>query len=186
MKTKIIAICITSFCLISSFAFANPEDQQHEEIAKIFTPSGGVQPSHENKKIVANFYEYLEKNDVTEIKKLLAGNFQFYDASAAYDSDYSKYDAMSKSVGVRVKALHQALPDFKLSVLEMIGEGNKVVARVMISGLQKGEFLGISPTNKPVAIKTFAIFTIEDGKISSISELWNELSVMKQIGYIIL
>ena len=47
-------------------------------------------------------------------------------------------------------------------------------------------FLGVEATDKPVVIKIFAVFTIEGGKITHLNEVWNELGVMKQIGYIVL
>jgi predicted ester cyclase len=68
----------------------------------------------------------------------------------------------------------------------MLADGNKVVARIQIQGVQRGSFLGIEPTNKPVVIKEFVILTIEGGKITHLNEVWNELGVMKQIGYIAL
>lgn len=182
MKTLKFFVIFTACSMLMSGICANEE----EEISKIVTPTGGVHPTKDNQDLVKKFYEYVEKNEIRELTKMLSNNFQLVDASAAYDSDYSKYDAMSKSMTVRVKALHKSLPNFSMNVLELIGDGNKVVARSMITGIQKGEFLGISATHKPVAIKTFAIFTIQDGKILNISEMWNELSVMKQIGYIIL
>jgi len=71
-------------------------------------------------------------------------------------------------------------------VIEMVAEGNKVLARIQISGVQRGSFLGVEATNKPVIMKVFALLTINGGKISHLNESWNELGVMKQMGYIIL
>ena len=49
-----------------------------------------------------------------------------------------------------------------------------------------GVILEWEPTDKPVVIKIFALFTIEGGKISHLNEVWNKLDVMKQIGFVVL
>ncbi|MCB1107942.1 MAG: ester cyclase [Chlamydiia bacterium] len=156
------------------------------ELSHIITPRGGSDPQSDNKALVQKFYEAFENNDPKSMNDLLASNYGVQDSTVVFDSSYSRYDAFSKNFSVRIRSLHEALPKFKLTVIEMLAEGNKVVARIQIQGVQRGPFLGIEPTDKPVVIKEFAIFTIEGGKISHINELWNELGVMKQIGYIAL
>lgn len=156
------------------------------ELSHIITPRGGTDPESSNKEIVKEFYNAFEKNDPRAMNEILASNYGVQDSTVVFDSSYSKYDAFSKNLSVRVRALHQALPDFKLQIIEMLSDGNKVVARVQIQGVQRGPFLGIEPTDKPVIIKTFAIFTIDGGKITHLNEVWNELGVMKQIGFIVL
>jgi len=162
-------------------AFAN-----QGELCHIITPRGGGDPQEANKKIVQQFYDAFRKNDPQAMKSILASNHTVQDANVIFDSSYSRYDAFSKNLIVRLSALHKALPDFTLQVIELLSEGNKVVARVQIQGAQKGPFLGIEPTNKSVVIKEFVIFTIEGGEITHLNEIWNELSVMKQIGAVLL
>ncbi len=157
-----------------------------KELAHIITPKGGSDPLSDNKQIIREFYQAFNENDLKTMNSLLASNYKVQDSTAVFDSTYSKYDAFSKNLTVRSRALHEALPDFKLKVVTMMAEGNRVLARVEIQGIQRGPFLGVEPTNKPVVIKTFALFTIDGGKISRLNEVWNELGVMKQIGYIVL
>lgn len=155
-------------------------------ISHIVTPRGESNPLTDNKKTVQEFYDAFTKNDKHALDALLATGYGVQDSTVVFDSAYSKYDAFSKNINVRMKSLHEALPDFKVKILEMLAEGNKVMARVAISGVQRGPFLGVEPTNKPIHIKVFALFTLEGGKITHINEVWNELGVMKQIGYIVL
>ena len=155
----------------------------NSELADIISPSGGMHYIQENKNIVTAFYQAIEENDPHKLKTILSPQYKVIDASTPFTSDYSKHDAMSKKLSVRVRALHEAFPDLSVHPIAMLTEGNNVFAKVTMTGIQKGNFLGVTPTNKPVTIKTFAIFTIEDGRIAMIQEMWNELSVMKQIGY---
>jgi len=156
------------------------------ELSHIITPRGGTDPLSENKLLVKEFYDAFSKNDPRALQEVLASNYGVQDSNVVFDSSYSKYDAFSKNLSVRTRSLNEALPDFKLKIVEMLAEGNKVLARIQIQGVQRGVFLGVEPTDKPVVIKIFAIFTIEGGKITHLNEVWNELGVMKQIGYIVL
>ena len=156
------------------------------ELSHIITPRGGTDPESENKALVKTFYAAFEKSDVNAMNQTLAKKYNVQDSTVTFDSSYSKYDALSKNLTVRIRSLHEALPELSLQVIELMAEGNKVLARIQIQGVQRGPFLGVEGTNKPVVIKAFAIFTIEGGKITHINETWNELGVMKQIGYIIL
>ena len=173
---------IICFLMLMVSVFSTPGG----ELSHIITPRGGTDPESENKALVKQFYDAFAKNDPQAMNEVLASKYGVQDSTVVFDSSYSKYDAFSKNLSVRTKALHQALPEFKLQIIDMMSEGNKVLARVQIQGVQRGPFLGVEPTNKPVVIKTFAIFTIEGGKITHLNEVWNELGVMKQIGYIVL
>ncbi|MCB1071808.1 MAG: ester cyclase [Chlamydiales bacterium] len=172
-------ICILAL-MASAFATTGGE------LSHIITPRGGIDPQSENKALVKEFYDAFAKNDPRKMNELLTAKYGVQDSTVVFDSTYSKYDAFSKNLNVRLRSLHQALPEFKLQIIEMMAEGNKVLARIQIQGVQRGSFLGIEPTDKPVVIKIFAVFTIEGGKISHMNEVWNELGVMKQIGYIVL
>ena len=152
----------------------------------IVTPQGETSPLSDNKALVQTFYEAFSQNDAQKIGEILAQNYKVQDLTVTFDSTYSRYDAFNKNIIIRMKALQTALPHFTVTTNETIAEGNKVLARVQISGIQRGPFLGIEPTNKPVHIKMLTIFTIEEGKIVFIKEMWNEFSVMKQLGTIVL
>ena len=169
------------FLLLPLFAFA-----EEPLISQIVTPRGETNPETYNKAIVKNFYNAFQKNDPQALDELLKPNYGVQDSTVVFDSAYSKYDAFNKNMKVRLSALRSSFKDLDVKVIEMIADGNKVVARVQMSGTQTGPFLGIEPTKKPVVIKIFAIFTIDGGKIAHINEVWNELGVMKQIGYIVL
>ena len=171
-------------CLLTLFTMMAFADQG--ELSHIITPRGGADPQSENKALVQKFYEAFESNDPRTMNELLASNYGVQDSTVVFDSSYSKYDAFSKNLSVRIRSLQEALPKFKLTIIEMLAEGDKVLARIQIQGVQRGTFLGVEPTNKPVVIKEFVIFTIEGGKIKHLNEVWNELGVMKQIGYIVL
>src|SRR5918993_3012224 len=79
----------------------------------------------------------------------------------------------------------QAFPDFFSTIEDQIGEGDKVVTRWRASGTHQGEFRGIAPTGKPVAITGIGVFRFSDeGKVVESWDNLDELGMMQQMGSI--
>jgi predicted ester cyclase len=77
-----------------------------------------------------------------------------------------------------------AFPDLHFTVEDLIAEGDKVVARVTMSGTQQGAFMGVPPTGKHVRITGIDINRFVGGKSV---EHWVEmdtLGMMQQLGVI--
>jgi steroid delta-isomerase-like uncharacterized protein len=68
------------------------------------------------------------------------------------------------------RTLITAFPDVKLTVEELVQEGDRIAARVTVEGTHKGEFAGIKPTGRSVKVANFAIYRVKDGKIA---EMWS-------------
>jgi predicted ester cyclase len=84
------------------------------------------------------------------------------------------------------KAVHEktliGMPDFKTEIQELIAEGDKVVARVIMTGTHTGDFYGIPATGRRVEFTGIYIVRIADGKIV---EHWGEedsVSLLQQLG----
>jgi predicted ester cyclase len=77
-----------------------------------------------------------------------------------------------------------AFPDLHFTVEDMIAEGDKVVARITMSGTQQGAFMGIPPTGKHVAFTAIDINRIAGGK--SVEHWWemDALGLMQQLGVV--
>ena len=58
-----------------------------------------------------------------------------------------------------------AFPDVRVTVEDMIAEGDRVAARVTMRGTHLGEFEGIAPTGKRVEVRAMDMYRITDGKI---------------------
>jgi predicted ester cyclase len=53
----------------------------------------------------------------------------------------------------------------RVTVEDIIAEGDRVAARVTMRGTHLGEFDGIAPTGKRVEVRAIDIYRITDGKI---------------------
>lgn len=75
-----------------------------------------------------------------------------------------------------------AFPDLKITIEDMIAEGDRVVCRFTTRGTNSGQFMGMPPTGRKIALSGIEIFRIENEKIA---EIWGQadlLGLMQQLG----
>ena len=73
----------------------------------------------------------------------------------------------------------EAFPDLRLTVEDILSEGDTVAARVAFRGTHRGEFQGIPPTDKEVAFSSIEIDRMVDGKVE---EHWFEMDLLGLMG----
>lgn len=79
-----------------------------------------------------------------------------------------------------------AFPDWHASIEHIVAENNVVVVFLNVTGTNKGEFQGISPTNKPVNIRSADLYRIENGKIVEDLDVVDQLNLLEQTGALLL
>lgn len=80
--------------------------------------------------------------------------------------------------------LYKAFPDYHVTVEDQIAEGERVVTRWTCHGTHEGEFQGMPPTGKKMAMSEITIFRIANGKLV---EGWSNLDMLgalQQLGAI--
>ncbi len=83
-----------------------------------------------------------------------------------------------------VQMARAGFPDIHITIEDMIAEGDKVVARITVTGTNTGEFMGIPPSGKAIRVGGIGISRIADGKSVEYWENFNALGLMQQIGAI--
>jgi steroid delta-isomerase-like uncharacterized protein len=78
--------------------------------------------------------------------------------------------------------LRGAFPDWHSTVDEMIVEGDHVAERWTGRGTHQGEFQGIPPTGKQVAVPGFVFYRVSSGKITEFRGLFDGLGMLHQLG----
>lgn len=78
--------------------------------------------------------------------------------------------------------LHQAFPDLHVKIEDLIEEGDKVVSRNTVTGTQRGEYMGIPPSGKPITYDEIFIMRFEDGRIAETWAVVDVLSQLRQLG----
>jgi steroid delta-isomerase-like uncharacterized protein len=81
-----------------------------------------------------------------------------------------------------IHGLRAAFPDLKLTIEEIIAEGDKVWARMTARGTHRGQFMGLPPTGKSFAITVVDICRFENGKIVEHWGVPDRFHLMAQLG----
>jgi predicted ester cyclase len=75
--------------------------------------------------------------------------------------------------------LYRAFPDLRVTVEDVIAEGDKVVSRHRVTGTHLGsDYLGIAPTGKAVAYDEVFILRFDCGRIT---QTWGVVDVLAQL-----
>ena len=80
------------------------------------------------------------------------------------------------------RRLHRAFPDLRVTVEDVIADGDKVVSRNSLSGTHQGEYMGIPPTGKAVTYNEIFIARFDNGRIAETWGIVDVLSQMRQLG----
>lgn len=80
--------------------------------------------------------------------------------------------------------LRGGFSDLRVEVKDLIAEGDKVAARIVMSGTHDGEFVGLQPTGRKWNYEHVHIFRVVDGKIAEHWAVRDDLRAMIQLGVV--
>ena len=80
--------------------------------------------------------------------------------------------------------LLRAFPDLHVAVEDLVAEGDKVVARNIVTGTHKGEYHGVPPTGRSVSYQEIFIVRFAGGRIAEIWGVVDVYSQLRQLGLI--
>lgn len=144
--------------------------------------AGGAEAAH--KQLIRGFYKAAVAGDNQAMLACFAPGYQIVDIGALKDRKGSKTAETDPDITSRIAYLHRSLPGFRIQVKTLVAEGDKVFAHVVLSGVQKGPFMGIAPTGKRLYMISFVLFEFKGGKIKKATEMWNQYGMMKQLGWV--
>jgi predicted ester cyclase len=82
-----------------------------------------------------------------------------------------------------VSPFQSAFPDFEMEIVDLIAEGEQVVARFKCSGTHRGEWLGVPATGRRFeSVDEIYIFRVQDGRFVSALGVEDNLSRFRQLG----
>ena len=83
-----------------------------------------------------------------------------------------------------VNLVRGAFPDGRISIEDLVAEGDRVAVRWTFRGTHRGVFMGIAPTGKEVEMGAMDLVRVAGGKIA---ETWSNvdmMAMMRQLGAI--
>ena len=133
--------------------------------------------TEENKALVRRYQEAHNTNNLAALSEIVAADL----------TSHNKIPGTPPGLEGG-KAVHQmlvaAFPDLHTDTEELIAEGDKVVQRFMVSGTDKGGFMGAPPTGKHYKVTGMSIFRIANGKIVEHWGVFDQLGVLQQLGMV--
>jgi steroid delta-isomerase-like uncharacterized protein len=135
--------------------------------------------SEQNKTAVRRLFDELwNKGNLPVADELIAPTYTHHDASTP---DVGRGPESEKK---RVTHYRNAFPDMRLTIEDIIAEGETVIARWSCRGQHKGELNGIAPTGKQFAISGVTIARFANGKMVEGYVNWDALALMQQLGVV--
>ena len=134
---------------------------------------------------------------MTDIKELAQGLFDGSVAGADLDATIDKYVAedfvehedvsgfehlSGREIPRQMFAgMHAAFPDFHIDVHELLQDGDKVVARVTMSGTHEGEFMGMPPTGNSFSMDAIEILQYRSDQLVAHWGVMDRAGMMEQL-----
>ena len=132
--------------------------------------------AEKNKAIIRRLVHAEEIGDWATADKLTAPNYVYHNPA---NPEVRTHEEHKQKVLIELRT---AFPDLKITIEDIIAEGNKVVIRFSFSGTHKGEFIGIAPTNKRVTVPEVSIWRIVNGKLVEEWGFSDRLGFVLQLG----
>jgi predicted ester cyclase len=121
------------------------------------------------------FYEAVEKKSVTLLRAVVTPDWEYVPEPAGATLGPDQMIPIFDNLAT-------ALPDMRITILDVLVHGDRVGVRAEVSGTQSGELLGIAASSKHIQ---FAIHSFHQMRGNLIAKTWHLedwLSVFRQLG----
>jgi steroid delta-isomerase-like uncharacterized protein len=135
--------------------------------------------SEGNKSLVRRLFEEVwNKGNTQIVDELFTPNYAHHDPSSP---DFGRGPESEKK---RVTLYRSAFPDLRLTIEDLITEGETVIARWSCKGTHKGDLNGIAPTGNIVHMSGISITRLVNNKMAESWVNWDALGLMQQLGVV--
>lgn len=130
-----------------------------------------------NKAAATRCFEVLGQGDLSAIEELFASDYR--------DHDPADKTEVRGASGMRNKAeMYRRGFDARFTVESQLAEGDQVATRWSWRGRHIGEIMGLPATDKVVEMTGTTIFRFRDGRIQEGWWNWDNLGMMRQLGFV--
>lgn len=122
--------------------------------------------TEENKQVAERvFEEILGEGNLDAANELVADDYKLNEPPG--------FPPGKEGVRTLTQAYRSGFPDIKMSVEDVIGEGDQVALRWSASGTHRGEFMGIPPSGQKVEVRGITWLRFKEGQVA---EEWTEIA----------
>ena len=109
-------------------------------------------------------------------------------ADALVDADCADHGAVAPPApgleGFKqgLAALRAAFPDLRVTIEDLLADGDKVAARLTLRGTQRGPFAGRKPSGRPATWAAMSMWRVAGGRVIERWLLPDAPSLLRQLG----
>lgn len=134
-----------------------------------------VTATEASKALVRRYYDACNRRDMPAI-------FECLHPECIHHSRLSEYP--KDGVAFAFEATYTAFPDLQWTIKELIAEGDRVAALVLIEGTHLGEYLGAAGTGRRVRIYSVDVARVQDDQFIEHRGVLDELHLLAQVGVV--
>ena len=124
------------------------------------------------------FYDLINAGDVDGFGDLLADDFVEHEETPGLAPTK---DGVKEFFRIYIAAF----PNLRFDAEDVLASGDKIVARVRVTGTHEGEFMGLPATGKNIAVQAIDIVRFgEDGLAREHWGVFDEMAMMRQLGVV--
>ncbi|HEY1408671.1 MAG TPA: ester cyclase [Promineifilum sp.] len=131
--------------------------------------------TEQNKALARRVLEAIGANDQARLKELLAPDFVAHQPGGPQNG---------QAFVQHLSSFRLAFSDSEFTVEEQIAEGDRIATRATWQAIHSGDFQGLPPTGKQIAISAIFFGRIREGKFVENRSLFDQMSLMQQLGLI--
>ena len=124
---------------------------------------------------ITRFYRAIERADISLLRTAVTSDWQYLPGASGQPVGVEQLAPMLADL------LH-ALPDMKITLLDVLIHDTMVGVRAKVTGTQSGPLMGIPATSKPVDFAIHSFHELRDDRIAKTWHLEDWLGVFRQIG----
>jgi steroid delta-isomerase-like uncharacterized protein len=83
-----------------------------------------------------------------------------------------------------IEMIRRAFPDFRVEVVELIAEGDRVAASLKMSGTNAGDYRRGGATNRRGSMRAFFVWRIADGRLAESWGVADRFSFLQELGIV--
>src|SRR5262245_52251721 len=135
--------------------------------------------TEQNKKTVRRWSEELwGEGKLAVADEIIAANYLRHDPGDPFPA------RGPEDVKQIVSMLRAMLPDLKITIEDMVAEGDVVASRYTATGTDTVGYMGMPPTGKSIRTAAIQIFRFENGKIAESWAARDDLGTLQQLGHL--
>lgn len=116
----------------------------------------------------------FNRGELDRVEEFVTEDFVNHEAWPGEDPGYEGFR-------LRLRRLRDAFPDFRMTVEDVLADGDLVAYRATVTGTHRGELLGMRPTGRGFRVQHMHFLRLRDGRASEHWACRDDLGMLQQL-----